>query len=106
MYAIFCVLRGNATYFLNYYYSGPSVSVASTSSDSTNLGTNIFGEKIPDSTEKQNFNFNYFCSLYIILGIISNLEILKLGEDVPRFGEGNGTPLQYSSLENPMDGGA
>ena len=21
-------------------------------------------------------------------------------------GEGNGTPLQYSSLENPMDGGA
>ena len=23
-----------------------------------------------------------------------------------RFGEGNGTPLQYSCLENPMDGGA
>ena len=22
------------------------------------------------------------------------------------FGEGNGTPLQYSCLENPMDGGA
>ena len=22
------------------------------------------------------------------------------------YGEGNGTPLQYSSLENPMDGGA
>ena len=22
------------------------------------------------------------------------------------FGEGNGTPLQYSWLENPMDGGA
>ena len=22
------------------------------------------------------------------------------------FGEGNGTPLQYSHLENPMDGGA
>ena len=22
------------------------------------------------------------------------------------FGEGNGTPLQYSSLENPMEGGA
>ena len=21
------------------------------------------------------------------------------------FGEGNGTPLRYSSLENPMDGG-
>ena len=25
-------------------------------------------------------------------------------EDSP--GEGNGTPLQYSCLENPMDGGA
>ena len=24
----------------------------------------------------------------------------------PRIGEGNGTPLQYSCLENPMDGGA
>ena len=22
-----------------------------------------------------------------------------------QFGEGNGTPLQYSCLENPMDGG-
>ena len=26
------------------------------------------------------------------------------GEDPP--GEGNGNPLQYSCLENPMDGGA
>ena len=24
----------------------------------------------------------------------------------PNSGEGKGTPLQYSSLENPMDGGA
>jgi len=24
----------------------------------------------------------------------------------PKVGEGNGTPLQYSCLENPMDGGA
>ena len=24
----------------------------------------------------------------------------------PLFGEGDGTPLQYSCLENPMDGGA
>ena len=23
-----------------------------------------------------------------------------------QFGEGNGTPLQYSCLEDPMDGGA
>ena len=25
---------------------------------------------------------------------------------MPHIGEGNGTPLQYSCLENPMDGGA
>ena len=30
-----------------------------------------------------------------------NLEI-----DIKVIGEGNGTPLQYSCLENPMDGGA
>ena len=27
-------------------------------------------------------------------------------EPRPIFGEGNGTPLQYFCLENPMDGGA
>ena len=28
------------------------------------------------------------------------------GVDNQSLGEGNGTPLQYSCLENPMDGGA
>ena len=31
------------------------------------------------------------------------LDLYSPGIDV---GEGNGTPLQYSCLENPMDGGA
>ena len=31
------------------------------------------------------------------------MEIVNANGDV---GEGNGTPLQYSCLENPMDGGA
>ena len=37
---------------------------------------------------------------YLILGrkVMTNLDSI--------FGEGNGTPLQYSCLENPMDGGA
>ena len=30
----------------------------------------------------------------------------SLGPSQYRDGEGNGTPLQYSCLENPMDGGA
>ena len=31
---------------------------------------------------------------------------MVLSKDVERDGEDNGTPLQYSCLENPMDGGA
>ena len=30
----------------------------------------------------------------------------KYGAGEDSFGEGNGTPPQYSCLENPMDGGA
>ena len=30
----------------------------------------------------------------------------NIGVLASAFGEGNGTPLQYSCLENPMDGGA
>ena len=29
-----------------------------------------------------------------------------MAELIEAIGEGNGTPLQYSCLENPMDGGA
>ena len=32
--------------------------------------------------------------------------VTLLGHTVGNGGEGNGTPLQYSCLENPMDGGA
>ena len=34
------------------------------------------------------------------------MDILKLSLYIKLLGEGNGTPLQYSCLENPMDGGA
>ena len=30
----------------------------------------------------------------------------RMGKITDLFGEGDGTPLQYSCLENPMDGGA
>ena len=60
------------------------------------------GGKNPGSSEKQNLNLpvtgDYLGSLYFVLGIISNLEMI--------YGEGNGTLLQYSCLENAMDGGA
>ena len=58
--------------------------------------------KNPGSSEKQNLNLpvtgDYLGSIYFVLGIISNLEMI--------YGEGNGTLLQYSCLENPMDGGS
>ena len=34
------------------------------------------------------------------------MEDVHKGECMHRDGEGSGTPLQYSCLENPMDGGA
>ena len=33
-------------------------------------------------------------------------DLKKIGDTKGTFGEGNGNPLQYSCLENPMDGGA
>ena len=38
-------------------------------------------------------------------GITDSMD-MSLGELWELVGEGNGTPLQYSCLENPMDGGA
>ena len=39
--------------------------------------------------------------------LVDNVELVsKKALPVHTPGEGNGTPLQYSCLENPMDGGA
>ena len=52
--------------------------------------------KTPQSPKKQNLNLlntgNYLQSIYTVLGVTG--------------GEGSGTPLQHSCLENPMDRGA
>ena len=40
---------------------------------------------------------------YCLNFIVSSIDLKKLADEI---GEGNGTPLQYSCLENPMDGGA
>ena len=44
-------------------------------------------------------SFPNFCNLYTSQRLISNISWVPTGE-------GNGTPLQYSCLENPMDRGA
>ena len=59
------------------------------------------------------FSFIPLVSLSIYVPVINDLDfisffsiylILKIASCVSR--EGNGNPLQYSCLENPMDGGA
>ena len=47
----------------------------------------------------------YMMSALKILDSSFNV-IIKLKSSRGLFGEGDGTPLQYSCLENPMDGGA
>ena len=44
-------------------------------------------------------------TFYLQVGGNAFLSILCVQLEA-HFGEGNGTPLQYSCLENPMDGGA
>ena len=40
-------------------------------------------------------------------GRLQSIGLLRVGYfSLSCIGEGNGTPLQYSCLENPMDGGA
>ena len=57
----------------------------------------------PYATQQGHYNNYYFHSILLFYYI----HILIIYHD-PKIilGEGNGTPLQYSCLENPMDGGA
>ena len=57
----------------------------------------------PYATQQSHYNNYYFHSILLFYYI----HILIIYHD-PKIilGEGNGTPLQYSCLENPMDGGA
>ena len=43
---------------------------------------------------------------YTFFSYRSSTYLLDLYISISIFGEGNGNPLQYSCLENPMDGGA
>ena len=45
-------------------------------------------------------------SMCLLIISVSFLEKCLFRSSAQYFGEGNGTPLQYSCLENPMDGGA
>ena len=70
------------------------------------VGYSPWGRKESDTTERLHFTID-MCTRNIIF----NIKALILSAThwcLPRAiaGEGNGTPLQYSCLENPMGGGA
>ena len=50
----------------------------------------------------------FFKSYFLLIETKLHLSffVLAFGIASDGMGEGNGTPLQYSCLENPMDGGA
>ena len=55
----------------------------------------------PDCPVYQQQYFSIICWVYYCISIVPFYWCV-----VFQGGEGNGTPLQYSCLENPMDGGA
>ena len=54
------------------------------------------------------FNLQGLLTKPLVLSLVFFIyfPILKINSLYNNIGEGNGTPLQYSCLENPMDGGA
>ena len=61
------------------------------------------------------FFFVFFCIIFVLSSLVAQM-VKRLAYNVGDLGlipglgrssgEGNGNPLQYSCLENPMDGGA
>jgi len=61
---------------------------------------------ISNSFQGKSFNIIVF-QVYAPNNDVKEAEVDQVYEDLKDlFREGNGTPLQYSCLENPMDGGA
>ena len=61
--------------------------------------------KLDEITEEMSVSREEFCELTLILECSEKKKTEQGKEKAPR-GEGDGTPLQYSCLEKPMDGGA
>ena len=57
-----------------------------------------------DPGRRASININYFYP--VLSNPPESISVHLLLESVHSSGEGNGTPLQYSCLENPMHGGA
>ena len=73
------------------------------------MSTSEFVKEVMSTTEKNTQNYRKYLSTSSSDGKASAYNAGDLGS-IPGSGrspgEGNGNPLQYSCLENPMDGGA
>ena len=102
------------SYYLFKHFLGSFLSSSSVTPYNVNVGAfNV----VPEVSQAVFIFFiilSIFCSVAVISTILSSQllvhssasNILLLIPSSVLFGEGNGTPLQYSCLENPMDGGA
>ena len=66
-----------------------------------------WGHKKSDTAEQlsEHIRMHYQSNFHIVLSLSTYLSVFAVIYTFHN-GEGNGTPLQYSCLENPMDGGA
>ena len=63
--------------------------------------------KVKEENEKAGLKLSIQKTKIMASGPITSWQIeMEKVEAVTDYGEGNGTPLQYSCMENPMDGGA
>ena len=53
-----------------------------------------------------NYNDLFHCCIFPAIVHHNQNKLKVIAANLINIGEGNGTPLQYSCLENPMDGGA
>ena len=54
-----------------------------------------------------NSEYMVMCNCFFFFGNLYHLKPeVEYDSSLVHYGEGNGTPLKYSCLENPMDGGA
>ena len=67
-----------------------------------------FSQIIPPSPSPTESKRLFYTSVSLLLSRIQgyHYHLSKFHIYALVYGEGNGTPLQYSCLENPMDGGA
>ena len=62
--------------------------------------------EVPQTPKSYNLNYLWEPDVSFLLSLPLNGHWNVFFEGSSPYGEGDGTPLQYSCLENPMDGGA